>query len=88
MSADRDDIDSVTSAPPTKIQQLKRRFSKETNRRMETRTPVYHPNLVSGFNFPEINKAKVRNNWNGTGKEVRDDLIQFGGSPKFLRTKR
>ena len=40
------------------------------------------------INFLNINKKKVSNNWNGTGKEVREDLMALGGFSKFYKTKR
>jgi hypothetical protein len=43
---------------------------------------------LPGIDFSKINKLKVFHNWNGTGKDLRDDLISLGGSSKFFRTKR
>ena len=39
-------------------------------------------------NFKKINKLRVYANQQGTGKELREDLMTMGGAAKFYRTKR
>ena len=45
-------------------------------------------NNLPAIDFSRINKLRVHNNVNGTGKELREDLICMGGTSKFFRTKR
>ena len=40
------------------------------------------------LNFKRINKLRVNNVYQGTGKELREDLLSMGGASKFYRTKR
>lgn len=45
-------------------------------------------NNLPAIDFSRINKLRVHNNVNGTGAELREDLICMGGTSKFFRTKR
>jgi hypothetical protein len=45
-------------------------------------------NALPSIDFPKINKLRIGNLQNGTGKHLRDDLIRMGGTSKFFRTKR
>ena len=40
------------------------------------------------INFKKINKNMITNNWKGTGKAIRDDLVSNGGFSKFYKAKR
>jgi hypothetical protein len=40
------------------------------------------------LDFIKLNKKAIRNNLNGLGKDIREDLMSFGGSSKFFRMNR
>jgi len=40
------------------------------------------------IDFSRINRLRVKHNTNGTGRDVREDLLAHGGATKFFRTKR
>jgi hypothetical protein len=40
------------------------------------------------INFKRINKLRINNVYQGTGKDLRENLLSMGGASKFYRTKR
>ena len=46
------------------------------------------PPVLPRIDFSKINRLRVQNKWNGTGRDLREDLISLGGAAKFYRTKR
>lgn len=63
-----------------------RQGSKATT--IEGQTGLMDNTTLPKIEFGRINKIRVQNLWQGTGKALRDDLLATGGFSKFYRTKR
>ena len=86
-----DKIDDLKNKLPTsfqkKIEAVGRKF-KTPNLSRTINGELISPSELPQLNFKRINKLRVNNVYQGTGKELREDLMSIGGVSKFYRTKR